>query len=350
MKRPLPILLIFIIVLISCERDFDIDTATSGVKLFLQCCPGPGDTTILQLNRTVPIGSKADTTEFLKSADIDVIVNGTALLPERAMDLAGTVPYGSWYVVAPLKAGDEIAVKARIDGLEPISATTSIPGPAPRFTYKCCAVQVMDHYDYTQMSVPDSVHVTFRDDPATEDWYGLALLCERTIVDLDNGEKLVERVNAAPVEGTVFEATEYIDIPFNGWAFGYNRSLVRVWPDAGFSGQEVTLGMPLTGFWLDGTFDVHGDDEYARFFMAGGVDDNGEFIEGNFAEHYRYKVRLYRFSREFFNYGKALDHIRNNSLANLGLAPAAYAYTNVIGGVGILAGWTVRETDWLSLF
>ena len=118
-------------------------------------------------------------------------------------------------------------------------------------------------------------------------------------------------------------ARNYIDIPFNGWAFGYGWTPVRTWPDTGFSEQEkTTLYMTtrdITNYW------------------------------GNYEQRDRFKVRLYRFSKEFFRYGVALDHARNNDLAEIGLAPAAYAYTNVTGGVGILAGWNVRETDWFSL-
>lgn len=103
---------------------------------------------------------------------------------------------------------------------------------------------------------------------------------------------------------------------------GSGWSMVRVWPDTGFSGQEVSLFMhtgDITGYW------------------------------GHYEQHDRLKVRLYRFSKEFFRYGVALEHIRDNDLAEVGLAPAAYAYSNVSGGVGILASWTVRETNWFSL-
>ena len=41
--------------------------------------------------------------------------------------------------------------------------------------------------------------------------------------------------------------------------------------------------------------------------------------------------------------------MRSNTLAEAGLAPAAYAYSNVHGGVGVLAAWNVCETGWLTL-
>lgn len=305
--------LLLILAASACDKAFDLDFSTDP-KLFLQCSPGPGDTTVIQLNRTVPVGTTMSNELFLESADIKFRVNGISYYVERAVDSAGAIPQGCWFVKAPLEAGDEVTVEATVAGFNPISATTTIPPAVPEFTWKCTR---------------DSVRVAFYDDPVTEDWYGLAVYCERTVIDLDSGQvKTVLRQNLRPLAGLqdgwwYSMARNYIDIPFNGWAFGYGWTPVRTWPDTGFSEQEkTTLYMTtrdITNYW------------------------------GNYEQRDRFKVRLYRFSKEFFRYGVALDHARNNDLAEIGLAPAAYAYTNVTGGVGILAGWNVRETDWFSL-
>ena len=296
----------------ACGKEFELEV-TSDPKLFLQCCPGNGDTTVLQLNRTYPVGKTMENTLFLEDAEIDFTVNGIPYYVERAVDSAGAIPPGCWFVAAPLKAGDEVMVEARVLGFNPISATAKLPPEVPEFTWKCSR---------------DSVRVNFRDDPATEDWYGLAVYCERTIVDRDSGTVVkVYRQNLRPQSGTADTwwysmARNYVDIPFNGWSLGYAWSMVRVWPDTVFSGEEVSLFMrtgDITSYW------------------------------GNYDQHDRLKVRLYRFSKEFFRYGVALEHIRDNDLAEVGLAPAAYAYTNIHGGVGILGAYTVRETNWFGL-
>ena len=306
------ILCLSALALCACGKEFELEIR-SDTKLFLQCCPGNGDTTVLQLNRTYPVGKTAENTLFLEEADIDFSVNGIPYYVQRAVDSAGPVPPGCWFVAAPLKAGDEVSVEARAAGLNPISATTTLPAAAPEFTWHCTR---------------ESVRVTFRDDPSTDDWYGLAVYCERTIINLDSGKvfKVLKR-NLRPQNGAsdswwYSAARNYVDIPFNGWSLGSVWSMVRVWPDTGFSGQEVTLFMhtsDISSYW------------------------------GNYEQRDRLKVRLYRFSKEFFRYGVALEHIRDNDLAEIGLAPAAYAYSNVSGGVGILAGWTVRETNWFVL-
>ena len=311
-KHTFGILCLTVLAVCACGKEFELEV-TSDPKLFLQCCPGPGDTTIIQLNRTFAVGRTADNVLLLEDADIDFVVNGTPYYVARAVDTAGAVPPGCWFVVASLQAGDEVAVEARADGFNPVSARVMLPSPAPDFTWKFNR---------------DSVRVTFRDDPATEDWYGLAVYCERTLINLDTGQ--VERVlkrNLMPLNGSsdswwYSKVRNYVDIPFNGWSFGNAWSMVRVWPDTGFSGQETTLFMPTR--------------------------DIVSYV-GNYEQHDRFKVRLYRVSNEFFRYGVALEHMRSTTLAEAGLAPAAYAYSNVHGGVGVLAAWNVCETGWLTL-
>lgn len=296
----------------ACMRSFDVEV-TAVPKLYLQCCPAPGDTTLLQLNRTIPVGSEYDGSLFLDSARIRFLVNGNGYRPERADETTGDFPPGSWYVAAPIRPGDAVSVEAHVEGLNPVSATTVIPFEAPLFTWKCSL---------------DSVRVTFYDDPGTEDWYGLGVYCERTIVNQDNGRiESVQRGMLKPLSGAKDTwwhsvSRNYVDIPFDGWAFGYVRSMIRVWPDTGFSGERVTLQMPTS--------------------------ESFTWYAGNYAQHDRFKVRLYRVTREFFRYGITLDHMRNNELAEASLAPASFAFTNVTGGVGILSGWTVRETDWFE--
>ena len=158
-KHTFGILCLTVLAACACGKEFELEV-TSDPKLFLQCCPGPGDTTIIQLNRTFAVGKTADNVLLLEDADIDFVVNGTPYYVERAVDTAGVIPPGCWFVVASLQAGDEVAIEARAEGFNPISARVTLPSPAPDFTWKFNR---------------DSVRVTFRDDPATEDWYGLAV-------------------------------------------------------------------------------------------------------------------------------------------------------------------------------
>ena len=219
-KHTFGILCLTVLAACACGKEFELEV-TSDPKLFLQCCPGPGDTTIIQLNRTFAVGKTADNVLLLEDADIEFVVNGTPYYVERAVDTAGVIPPGCWFVAAPLKAGDIVSVDARAAGVNPISATTTLPAAAPEFTWKCTR---------------DSVRVTFRDDPSTEDWYGLAVYCERTVIDLNTGEVVrVMKQNLRPQNGSSDSwwysmARNYVDIPFNGWSLGSGWSMVRVWP------------------------------------------------------------------------------------------------------------------------
>lgn len=300
----------------ACEcAEFDIDIPTTP-KLVLLCCPGPADTTILQLYKTVPVGNTYSGYPFLEDAAVDFKLNGSPLEMTYAAERVGSVPEGCWFVPRGFNAGDRIEVSASSEGAKSISASTELPPEPPAFEYQF----LIDEAGREQL------RMTFTDDSEDEDWYGVALKCERTVIQ--DGETTVEYSLLEPkkeetgLSGVTIDHN-YVDIRFSGWSFGGWSYPIRIWPDNAFGQKDISINLTLGAgdfTWLSGEYEV-----YERF-----------------------KVRLYRFPREFFRYASSIDDIANNNFAVAGIAPMPLSFTNVNGGAGALAGWTMRETDWIT--
>ena len=306
------VLIIFISVIISlmgCQSDFKIGEPTTE-ELFLLCFPGPSDTTIIQLYKTVPIGGRYEGSPFLESADIIFSTNGVVHNVEYANSPVGSVPKGCWFVPTGIVAGDMVDISSFVDGVKPISAHTQAPLSPPLFSYRWNA---------------DDIRVSFDDDSESKDYYGLALVCEQTFED--NGIAIVNTHFMPPLSegnGTteISVLREYYDIGFTGWSLCPNRVQpygVRVWSDESFNGTKVSLSMRI---------DLSPIESHAIVS--------------------RFKVRLYRFSEEFYRYLAALDYQTLNGYASYGIVPMKPSFTNINGGSGVLAGWSMRETDWFE--
>ena len=97
--------------------------------------------------------------------------------------------------------------------------------------------------------------------------------------------------------------------------------------DDGEGDGEQDPGYPWDG-WGDG----EGEDE---IWMV--VSDKSE-----------YRFEMYRLSDEFYNYAKAQYLANFNMLSNFGVSPPNFTYTNVLGGIGIVAGISGDSTGWLT--
>ena len=310
-------MLAILLLTVACEcEEFEIFIPTTP-KLVLLCCPGVADTTVIQLYKTIPVGNTYSGSPFLDDASFDFTVNGKALIVEHAIDRKGSVPKGCWFVPQGFKAGDKVEVRVSAKGAESITASTVIPKEAPDFKYF-----FKENYpeDYNNLTI------SFADDSADNDWYGVAVECERT--KIEDGATTIDYSLLAPkkeetgLNGVTIDK-EYLDISFTGWSFGSWSYPIRIWPDSAFSGKDVELSLLLG----DGYF---------------------SWEDGEYELSMRYRIRLYRFSREFFRYASSLDDIANNNFAVGGIAPMPLSYTNVINGAGALAGWTMRQSDWIN--
>ena len=79
----------------------------------------------------------------------------------------------------------------------------------------------------------------------------------------------------------------------------------------------------------------------------GWPDDGWPGVTTEMTTSVEYRFSLYRLSDEFYNYAKAQYLSRFDMLANFGVSPPNFTYTNVSGGLGVVAGIAAASTDWI---
>lgn len=82
-------------------------------------------------------------------------------------------------------------------------------------------------------------------------------------------------------------------------------------------------------------------------YVSDAVHDYGS--SGKFGIAYMYRVRVYRLSPEFYRYWLARYSIDNDDLSSLGWAPSNFAYTNVVGGFGVLGAVCCLDFGWQTV-
>lgn len=315
--RRIYIMCIMLFFFCDCQKEFDVREPTD-TELCLICFPGRQDTTVIQLYNTVPIGGRYEGTPFLNNASLAYAVNSVSKEVKYASSTMGSIPQGCWFVEVDHKSGDYVEIIANTIECEMIKASTIIPPPPPDFEFECTN------------SAGAILTIRFDDDQTTADYYGIALICERTIYKSGDCFTEVKNLNLVTDGYGTHEISvirDHYDVGFTGsflWPRISDNYGVRIWPDTIISGNKAVLSARFGS----GYFDIEPD---------------------NSQETRRYKVRLYRFTEDFYKHIVALNYQVFNDYATYGIAPMMPSYTNVEGGCGIFAGWSMRDSDWFEM-
>ncbi len=310
MKKYIIIILTIALVLQSCEKEFKLK-GSSDPKIYVYGLAGASDTTMFNVVKTIPIGSKAHYGASREVSFIELRVNGNPVSLKKADENTDGVPKGFWWTKEEIPAQAKLSIIAKATDAKDISASIVTPKAFPDFEAK-----------FT--SFP-SITVTFEDDANTQDCYGILVIREVNMVK-DGVVTIITESCPPYIEEEEYDLimrgiTDYIDIPLKP---GNYNTTARLWIDRKFNGEKVSLNFNISEYNYEGT--VREYDSVKN----------------------RYKAYLYRISPEFFKYAEAQNHRDNNMLAMIGLAPAAFAYSNVQNGLGVFAGATVTETEWFE--
>lgn len=60
------------------------------------------------------------------------------------------------------------------------------------------------------------------------------------------------------------------------------------------------------------------------------------------------KIYLYALSPEYFKYLHALNKLNSNDLGSHGFSSIPLNFSNVNGGIGVVGGYQISETEWLN--
>lgn len=313
------IILLMSLVCVACKVDFDFSDLNSEPILCLdmnleydptQYKGGviPDDAPLYLSGFIYAIPSAAGEREFPEdlSCRLDVYHNSELAYTWdgiRLDEFAGLVNAD----IRGLVPGDEIKVIAQAEGFQTATSTIIVPQRPPQVSVSHSRIN-----DKTFR-----ISFTIEDDPDTEDSY--AFTFHRASI-YGSG------FGIDPVGGSLLplafgndNETSYLDLgPFDIiWEDGEKFYGVS---DRSFNGQKKT-------------FDVNV--EY-------------ELPDGEEAENYAYyRIGIHRYTPERVKYEIACRDKGSNILGFIGLSPATFAYTNVIGGTGCISGSNVSTTEWI---
>lgn len=208
-----------------------------------------------------------------------------------------------------LVPGDEIKVIAQAEGFPTAVSTVIVPQHPPQVS--------VSHSRTNDKTF--RISFTIEDDPDTEDSYAFTFYRASIYADTDY---IYDRPIGSATLPLAFgndNETSYLDLgPFDIlWEDGEKYYGVS---DRSFNGQKKT-------------FDVNV--EY-------------ELPYGDGAENYAYyRIGIHRYTPERVRYEIASRDKGSNILGFIGLSPATFAYTNVIGGTGCISSSYVSTTEWI---
>ena len=289
------ILLLLSILAVACEMEFDIKDTDGRDRLMITCVPYVNNDIInIRVSGVKSINSPMKSSEALSNLNVSLLIDGVEqILSQEQSDASGY----SFYAESKLKAGQHLRVEAEADGYVSTYAETIVPDSAQDLEVTFNKKEGQD----------TRIGVTYSDDPGSEDYYGISVM------------------HYVKLQGEYNPKFEYCDISI-------------VYNGLGESGcHKVKLDGKDVIFWKDDieTRDGKQNMEIDTFFPFSGK-----------ASTIKYKVCLFKMSPEFYRYYKGRSDSMNNDFIMSGFAAPTFTYTNMIGGMGILAAINGTETDW----
>ena len=327
--------LLAVISLTACKDDFDIDKVKSIPKLILYCMPTVGDTTVIELTRSLPVNTKGSITPVV-DAHINYSVNGKTAEVINMGD-------GSYKAVAHQQVGDRIELTAQADGLSAVSASTTILDAISIDNPSVKKVHLYSNYneqaeDFYQISA------TFTDNASTKDYYAVRVVSGTIIpkggiiYTQDNWEgdapsdNIDETDTVESVQQIYLESEPLLNgIKQIDYDFGYDNNDYEhfyLFTDDDINGKTYTLHLNVAY-------------EYGHELI---YLPDGSLYSQMVSSYYR--VILYHITPEFYHFIHSIGSLDNNDLAKAGLSNIAPSYGNVKGGIGMAAGYQQTKTKW----
>ena len=375
MKLRIPfILLILGCCLGSCDYYFVPKGLDDGAKLYVQCIAANSDTTFINIQKAMGINTVGDIMPDVESVSLKV--NGREstikkyVIPDLPEDfLYGTKDYDEpsfypefdypyytlkryniWYTDSPVKEGDDLSLTVKAKGMEEVSAKATVPrkvviqgiNAAPR-----CSTFTDFDTSYTEKYLSFDINIA---DASPDDYYGITVKLEQeSTIYYDDGrtESYTSSGYGRIIDWNGSNSDIMAELQVNGGA----------WTDAYYNGYFIdsfgarNMKLVSGSFLKDGhlQFDcsiLWSEDTDTTYAAYDGNTDTLIYGEMNIKRNARYKLLIYRVSPEFFRFNKAQYLLRNNYLAEYGLSPSTFSYSNINGGFGLLGGLSCTTTPW----
>lgn len=355
-----------------CKDDFHIENLDEEQKLVVNCFPSEADTTWIEVTHSVPISKGAAASRYddmmeVSNAHVIYKVNGRECSvgwKDRTTDQWGTITAGArYYVVEPQHEGDRIELRVEAEGYAPVEAETVVSSSVPVRLNSVGEVRVFDSY-YEESRNVYQLSATFTDPAESTDYYAVRIRCKhyRGIAigdlkpDCPNGQWVEEQ----HVEWPMTAEWEYGLIKENGWddVYDFHLQLDSTYTNPEILTMSEPLLLPLGELDSDFGFD---NEYYQQFYVFDDSAINGQtytlhlniatWHDSNMLYCYKpvqYQVLLFHLTPAFYRYVKSVNDIDNNELARSGLSMLSPTYSNVRGGIGIVGGYCMSQSNWMT--
>ena len=371
MDKRLPILIGCALAAASCEISFELDNV-SEPAIHLQYLPQAGCGNGMIVSYAEPaFGSLSKEKYPFSPSDVTVTINGKAVKVSEDEDVS------SWnghmlLVDASPSPGDEVEVTVKGRGIPDAVAHTTVP-QRPAITAVSMIADTSGVY-----TIKLNIGAPVRDG----EFYGLMAARRLTTVQLTGigtpeapiEEKIDTMVTvsyflpgriASLADLNSLDLDAYANVTYDGGFItesNYSSGMMALLQKRHFVGDTYTFYANSVDAFSSGTFvpDFDMGDSF-DFPDMPDMPDMPDFpddpeIEYPDVPYYwevvdekeEYRFELFRLSEEFYNYAKAQYLSSFNMLSNFGVTPPNFTYTNVSGGLGIVAGLCSCSTDWIA--
>lgn len=361
-----------LIALASCEIHFELDKASDPV-MYVQYLPSSEiDAKIMVAYAEPAFDKPAAQAHPFNVSDVTVTVNGAAAVVTEDAE------QGSWnrhilHVKAhsAIKPGDEIKVEVSGKDVPTASASTVVPErpqiksitftkdekdstdvwkvvmklgkPVQEGEYY--GIKAVKYSEWYTAYGEDMFHYQI-DTIANTEYFNpgqLADFADLNSLDLDNYASISYQDGFMRSELFMGEGMTLLtsrQIEGDTYTFYVNAVDSFVWSEFDFDfdlpdmGDDYDYPLPDEPDIPDDTEEEEPEEPEPEFWMYLG-------------EKSQFRFEIYRLSEEFYNYAKAQYLSTFNMLSNFGVIPPNFTYTNVRGGIGIVAGISGVGTQWI---
>lgn len=273
-----------------CRYSFDIKDSGLEPRICVMSYICSGAEAGIEVYKTVPIYEAGNADMALISPSYSLKCNGKEV--EMSSDV---VPNDGLMLSSPaFKTGDILELTVGAEGLETVTARTTVPGCFPGFTQT---------YGFDE---DGNRSIIIRYEEESEGYYGA------------NVEYRIEGKNGFVYEGFAFPIEGYDDLSIDSNAYSpivtyINDKHIFVWDDE-----------------ADGKYEI-------------------KFRDNNLTKGVRkYRLHLYRLSEEMYRKLNAEYDADCNPFAGLGFSSPSFTYSNVDNGAGWFCAYSRTISDWMT--
>lgn len=327
----------------SCEIPFQLEQ-DGEPKIYMQAIVKRGHVHIVPMVANPVTGAPVADAPM----DIQVELNGEPL-QVHAQD---SISYSASHRL--LEEGDEVKVTVRSGSLAPVSGTTTFPPVLAVEDVSWERVQV-DTIDAIQ------VHIKLDHEPGEQEYYGVCIHCWDLMIRPDNTETHYESYLTPGYILTVsdigrLDLADFVQVNYNDYFLGGREyQPLTLVTNKQFDGDTYSFylnsfdasilnrirdGMPGGNTGVAGGGIVSGEIKPSQ----GGAAQGGSEV-APIAHRSIYHISLSRLSPEFYFFARAMYQSNFDFLANMGLIPANFTWSNVDGGMGFVGAISTYSLD-----